>query len=221
MNIIFIIYTLLVITTIAILYLAFSYTVLKKKLGIRQWCLILCGAISISIFEGVAYNGMEVNNKMRTEFKIPKDFYSPSQYVNDSTIDDATLYNRILLMRANFPKVILCQAKIESSDYKSALYKRNNNLFGMKISTGRVTTANSGGSDSEGRAGYKSYSSWTLSLTDYILWQLSHQISNMSQDEYITFLGRIYAEDPKYSSKIRAMMNKIDFKSLENNFESN
>jgi flagellum-specific peptidoglycan hydrolase FlgJ len=118
-------------------------------------------------------------------------------------------------MRANFPKVILCQAKIESDDYSSTLFKRNNNLFGMKTSTNRVTTSG------EGRAGYKSYLNWRESVTDMALWQLSHKIDKMSQDDYINFLGKIYAEDPKYSSKIRAMLSKINFKQLENDFESN
>lgn len=208
MNTIFIIYTLLVIATIAILYLAFSYTVLKKTLGLKQWGLIACGAIAISIFEGVVINGSQVNNKLTTEFKVPKDFYSNVEYNNDSTLDDVTLYNHLLLMRANFPKVILCQAKIESAQYSSQLYQRNNNLFGMKISGSRVTTAG------EGRAGYKTYPSWRESVTDYVLWQMSHNVSKMTQEEYITYLGKIYAEDPKYTNKIREMIKKIDFKKL-------
>ena len=216
MNILFVIYTLLLISIIIVVYLSYIYTINKKVLKIKDWLLIICGAIGFILITSLIDTGTKVNKKLTTEFKVPKDFYSDTQYFNDSTINDAILYNHILLMRASFPKVILCQAKIESADYSSALYKRNNNLFGMKISTSRVTTASQ-----DGRAGYKSYDSWRESITDYVLWQLSHKIGSMSQDEYINFLGKIYAEDPKYSSKIRTMLSKINFKSLENNFEYN
>jgi len=213
MNITFILYTLLLVLCIALVVASVRYTFFKKILKLRDWLLIFSGMITLTITVFACQVGSEVNSKMSVEFKVPKDFISNVEYVTDSVIDDATLYNHLLLMKVSFPKVILCQAKIESSQYSSDLFKRNNNLFGMKKSANRVTTA----SDDNGRAGYKWYPSWRESVTDYALWQLSHHVDKMSQDQYIAYLGKIYAEDPKYTTKIKAMIKQIDFKKLEEN----
>lgn len=209
MTTIFIIYTLLVIFTVATIYLAYKYTIEKKVLKLREWGLIACGVVGITILTNFVEIGTKVNNKLKTEFKVPKDFYSDYDAVNDSTLDDATLYNHMLLMRISHPKVMFCQAKIESANYTSDLFKRNSNLFGMKKSSKRVTTAG------YGRGDYKWYPNWRESVTDYAFWQLEHNADKMTQDEYIKFLGKIYAEDPKYTTKIREMIKKIDFNKLE------
>lgn len=210
MNTIFIAYTFLVIAAIAILFLSVKYTFLTKILKLKEWGLVLCGMVVLSIGVSLINIGKDVNSKLTTEFKVPKDFYSDAEYMNDSVnLDDATLFNHLLLMRVDFPEVILCQAKIESAQYKSELFKRNNNLFGMKVSTSRATTAGFG------RAGYKEYPNWRESVTDYVLWQLSHNVSKMTRSEYIQFLGKIYAEDPKYTSKIKDMLTKINFDKLK------
>src|ERR1035437_2858504 len=200
MNTIFIIYTLLVITTIAILYLAFSYTVLKKKLGIRQWCLILCGAISISIFEGVAYNGMEVNNKLTNNTTISNECVSVlSSLPGDTFLTEKVLYNYLLDIRAPFPEVMTYQAKIESDTFNSPLYRRQSNMFEMKSSYSRPSI----GDNNKIYQDYKG--DWTKSAIDYVMWILKNRVDQLSQNDYIDYLGRRYAEDPKYTSKIKEM----------------
>lgn len=208
MNTIFIIYTCLVVVAIAIISAAVILSTFKRVLKWKEWVLIASGALCLSI--GVALNdsASKINTRLKTEFKVPKDFYSDAEYATDSTINDTTLYGHMLLMRVSFPEVILCQAKIESAQYSSDLFKRNNNLFGMKNSTSRVTTVG------QGRAGYKWYPTWKESVTDYALWQLSHNVDKMTQSEYISYLGKIYAEDPNYTKKIREMLKKIDFEKL-------
>lgn len=207
MNLLFIVYTLLAVGLISIIYVAVYFTFVKKQITSANWFFILIGILLLIQLEVTYSKGKEVNNKLSVEFKVPKDFYSTG--VETDTVNDGVLYNHLLSMRAPFPKVILIQAKIESDSYKSILYQKNKNMFGMKISTERVTTAG------DGRAGYKSYVNWKESVTDYILWQFSHNVDKLSQEEYITYLGKIYAEDPKYSSKIRAKLKEINFDKLE------
>ena len=151
----------------------------------------------------------DINEKLGVEFKVPTELVSDNVYINDSTIDDSILYDHLLSMRAKHPKVILIQAKIESGNYSSKLFQRNNNMFGMKISRRRVTTS------SNGKAGYKDYANWQESVTDYILWQFSNNGDKLSTDDYIKYLGKIYAEDPNYTKKIRKMLKEIDFDKLE------
>ena len=207
MNILFIVYTLLFASVISVGYAAVYFTFIKKQITLTNWAFILIGVLLLIQLEFTFTKGKQVNDKLSVEFKEPKDLYST--IVETESISDGVLYNHLLSMRAPFPKVILIQAKIESNNYKSNLYQKNNNMFGMKISTERVTTAG------DGRAGYKSYINWKESVTDYILWQFSHNVDKLSQEEYITYLGKIYAEDPKYPSKIRAKLKEINFDKLE------
>ena len=48
-----------------------------------------------------------------------------------------------LLKNCNFkyPYIVLAQAKLESGDFKSKIFKQNNNMFGMKKPRRRTTTA--------------------------------------------------------------------------------
>lgn len=210
MNALFLNYTIFITCTILTFITLAYYTFVNRQITPNRWLFILIGMIVINKLEYTIKQGQKVNEKLSVEFKVPKDFYSNSDVIENDTISDGLLYNHLLSMRALFPKIILIQAKIESNNYTSMLYQKNKNMFGMKISTERVTTSG------DGRAGYKSYVNWKESVMDYILWQFSHNIEKLTQEEYINYLGKIYAEDPKYTNKIRSMLNTIDFEKLEN-----
>ena len=74
--------------------------------------------------------------------------------------------------------IVLAQARLESGNFKSALYKRTNNLFGIKAGEK-----------------YKEYPHWRKSIEDYRL-----KISKRYQGGcYYKFLQRIgYAENKDY-----------------------
>lgn len=189
--------------------LSYGYFTVKKVINMRDTLFIAAGVLFITLFALTSVSSKDISEKLSTEFKVPKDFYSSESYTQDSILTDEILYNYMLDMRIKHAKVILCQAKIESSNYTSPLYKKNSNLFGMKTATQRVSTPGIG------RAGYKSYNHWTESVTDYVLWQLTHNADQLSEDKYIEYLGKIYAEDPQYTSKIKSQLKSINFKSME------
>lgn len=110
---------------------------------------------------------------------------------------------------------VLAQIKIESANLTSSLFKRTNNMFGMRYPFIRQTKA-SGiyipaldtviyGSKNELKKfrktiNYAVYNSWNDAIADYKLWQ--EKCFNVS-DRYLEFIGNIYAEDPLYVKKIR------------------
>lgn len=210
MNTLFITYTILCLISISALFVLGYFTFINKKILKKDWFFIAIGLVLFETFSLFYTKGVETNNKLKTEFKVPKDFYSDSEYESDSLLTDGILYTYLVEMRVPHAKIVLCQAKIESAQYSSVLFKRQNNLFGMKIPTNRAT------SGSDGKAGYQAYNNWKSSATDYILWQYSHNVDKLSQEDYLKYLGKIYAEDPKYVAKIKKMLKEIDFDKLLN-----
>lgn len=94
------------------------------------------------------------------------------------------------------PEVVYRQYVIESGWGTSNLAVTHNNLFGMKYPQNRPTTAY--GKTSNGFAKYRSIRD---SIIDYALWQ-SFYANNLSETEYLSYLSKVYAEDPKYIWKL-------------------
>jgi len=207
MSILLLGYSFFLIAVIASLYFLIRYAI-KKTIKYRDLFFIGIGVGLFLIVVTTITMGNTVNEKLLVEFKVPKDVYSDVN-MPDSIINDNILYNHLLNMRMPHAKIVLCQAKIESATYSSVLFKRQYNLFGMKIPSSRPTSGNGG------KAGYQSYNNWHESVTDYLLWQFSHNVDKLSHEEYLNYLDKIYAEDPNYVNKIKKMLKEIDFKKLE------
>ena len=109
-----------------------------------------------------------------------------------------------------FPHIVLAQAKLESNNFRSYLFKENNNMFGMKLASSRLTLAQ--GSEH----GYASYESWTESLMDYALYYSSYLRNVKTEKEYYQFLSKFYAEDVAYVSKIQNLIKNEQLKSKFN-----
>jgi uncharacterized FlgJ-related protein len=113
------------------------------------------------------------------------------------------------------PQIVLAQVRIESGNFKSGLYRKTNNMIGMRYPFKRKTVA-SGiyiplmdtviyGTQKELKKysrtqNYAVYSNWKNCIADYKLWQESN--FNLSR-HYLTFLGNVYAEDSLYVDKIK------------------
>lgn len=90
---------------------------------------------------------------------------------SSSPIDDHELYSVAVdsLQKHGYDdrlaKMIVAQAKHETGNFKSAVFKRDNNLFGMNHPVKRETVSR--GKDS---VGYAVYDSWQDSVEDLVLW---------------------------------------------------
>jgi hypothetical protein len=93
------------------------------------------------------------------------------------------------------PDIVMAQAIIESGNFKSNIFKENNNLFGMKMPEYRKTTAIGI------NRGHAVYRNWRESVIDYALWQ-GKRARYSTTNQYLRRL-RSYAADPNYISKIK------------------
>lgn len=114
---------------------------------------------------------------------------------NSLSLQDS-IYNYIYSIRIDHPSIVFSQAMLESNKCSSKIFKENNNLFGMRISGSRPSTAIGV------KYGYAIYNSWKESIIDYALYQ-SAFIRNFSEEEYYIRLKENYANDPEYIQKLK------------------
>jgi uncharacterized FlgJ-related protein len=95
------------------------------------------------------------------------------------------------------PEIVYAQAKIETGNFNSYIFKEGNNLFGMKLATSRPTTAIGEIS------GHALYQNWMQSVQDYALYQSAYLRKLKSKDNYLDYLHENYATDKTYVSKIK------------------
>ena len=108
----------------------------------------------------------------------------------------------ILELNIKFPHIVYAQAQLETGEFKSKIFKENNNLFGMKVATRRPTTNK--GEDN----GHAFYVNWKESVVDYAFYSAQYLSNIKSESEYFDYLGQSYAEDPNYIPKIRKIIDK-------------
>ncbi len=128
---------------------------------------------------------------------------------------EENLKNEIQQNRIICPDEVYAQIIIESGHFNSFLFKRANNLLGMRFPCQRTTTAIGiylpdedtiiKGTQAElkkyaKKNNFAVYETWADCVADYKLWQ--DQCFRLTE-KYLTFLGSYYAEDANYVAKIR------------------
>lgn len=117
-------------------------------------------------------------------------------------VNDSTAFGIMIEFEIQHPHIVLAQMKIESGNYGSSIARNNHNYFGMRQPSSRLTV--SLGS----RNGYARYRSWAYSILDYALWQRQYAW-NLTEEQYLAKLGRTYAEDPNYASKVKKLSKNL------------
>jgi flagellum-specific peptidoglycan hydrolase FlgJ len=110
------------------------------------------------------------------------------------------LYEHIVDLGIKFPDIVFAQAMIESGELTSNLFKTANNMFGMKHPSIRKTTAKG-----KTKGGFSKYEDWSFGVYDYFLWQeyMLRNRKNITRNQYLELLGRVYAKDPYYVNKVK------------------
>ncbi len=99
------------------------------------------------------------------------------------TFSSTALKSEIVRQNIQYSDIVYNQARLETGNFKSEVFKKNNNLFGFV-----------------GRKGYIKYNAWQESVRDYKNWQLRRYKSG----NYYTFLKECgYAEDSLYIYKLQ------------------
>lgn len=112
------------------------------------------------------------------------------------------LISYIKELNIRHPYIVLAQAKVESNNYKSTIFKENHNLFGMKEA--RVRPHTSIGT----RRNHAYYSHWKESVIDYSLWQTTQAYDLKSESEYYAYLSKNYAEAIHYVRVLKDIVNR-------------
>jgi hypothetical protein len=106
----------------------------------------------------------------------------------------------ILELNIKFPHIVYAQARLESGNFKSEIFKTNHNLFGMKVATRRPTT-NKGEEN-----GHAYYDNWKESVVDYAFYQAQYLSDIKTEADYFQYLHASYAEAPNYVEHLKKII---------------
>lgn len=142
-----------------------------------------------------------------SSFKPVESIKTKEEYISfikeENAFTELNFKSKLKELKIKYPDVVWAQSKIESASYTSPIFKENNNMLGIKVSTTRPSTF-----IGENR-GHASYDTWQDCLIDYAIWQ-STFTRGLSKEQYLQYLGKVYAEDSNYEAKIRRKLK--DFK---------
>lgn len=137
--------------------------------------------------------------------KPEKQTTEENTYIIDSVSYDCTaenIYKYAKQCGIKYPEIVVCQAMIETGNLTSSLYKKHNNLFGMTVSGNRIST------NINRKGKYASYEDWKYSVIDYGILQMKYADTS-SEEAYLNWIEKSYAEDSKYILKILLVRDKI------------
>ena len=202
----------LTIYTLTLLMLSFglfflSYLAIKQKWNIKDILLFFIGIIFMILFNINQTNQRAIINSLSLD-NIDIKLISDSGINSDSIepINDSILYVYLKEIRVEHPKIILAQAKLESSNYTSNLFKVNNNLFGMKDVQERTSVG------LHGNENFSYYRNWKASVIDYIFWEIKYG-QNLTDDQYLLLCNKVYCpENLNYTSLIKKIISQMKFK---------
>lgn len=154
---------------------------------------VLCVCFLIaSAFVNLNVAGSNGNQNIKTH--ISQD----TVVLKDFTREDFIVFMKQVNIK--YPHIVYAQSLVETGGFKSAIFKDNHNLFGMKQARVRCNIAQ------DTKRGHAYYNHWTESVIDYALYQTSYMYKIKSEDQYFAHLSRSYAEDPNYVSKLKAII---------------
>lgn len=170
------------------------------KYDLKFWFLLAVVAVIIlNIVIKISINNK--NSKVEIEDYIPKP---------ELTLDDS-IRHFIKFINVAHPDIVYAQAVLESGNFTSNNFKKNNNLFGMKVPKQRANM-NSGGTK------YSKYDKWEYSIVDYALYQATFFTDSngkiVDRATYLLKLKNSYASDPKYIEKVDKL-SELYFKEKE------
>jgi hypothetical protein len=111
-------------------------------------------------------------------------------------------------LNIKFPHVVLAQAKLETNNFHSGIFKENHNLFGMKEARIRISTAKGTNRN------HAYYDNWESSVYDYAFYQCRYLGGIDTEEEYYLYLGQNYAEAGNYVEVVKATVQREKLKDL-------
>lgn len=111
--------------------------------------------------------------------------YTNTSFLQEE-LNDSILYLALVYYDVKHPKAVLAQAKLESGNYTSSLFKNNNNFLGLYNSKKKE---------------FFKFDHWSDCILAY---KNMIEYKHREGENYYHFLKRIgYAEDPDYITKVK------------------
>ncbi len=126
-----------------------------------------------------------------------------NEFSEEKLIEEINKYNH------RFPWIILAQARRETGHYKSAIFKENFNLYGMKEAEVRLNVAQGTSRN------HAYYLDWTQSVLDYMLWAATYTSQCKTEEQYFQVLHN-YAESETYVQDLKNDIRQNKLKELFN-----
>jgi len=123
-----------------------------------------------------------------------------------SDFSEKALVTLMKELKIKYPETVLSQARLETGNFTSDIFKENHNLFGMKMAEKRPTSAIGI------NRGHASYANWRESVIDYALFQsfIIAKLQTVSKDSYRKHIQKYYSETSDYLARIdRVALEKI------------
>ncbi len=124
----------------------------------------------------------------------------------ENEFSEEKLVDKIKELNFKFPWIVLAQAQRETGYYTSAIFKENNNLFGLKEAKVRINVAQGT------NRGHAFFESWEESVMDYALWSSTYASKCNTEEKYYQLLGQMYAESPTYVQDLKGMVKQNNLK---------
>jgi len=171
----------------------------KIKVLIPSFALLVIFLLLIPINESLIGNVSNHDN-----FESDISVININDTLNDFSEDK--LIDILVSLNIKFPHIVLAQAKLESGNYSSKIFKENHNLFGMKEARVRIHTSKGT------QFNHAYYSHWRESVYDYAFYQCRYLSTLHTEDEYYTYLSKSYAEATNYVNILKSMVIKEKLK---------
>lgn len=166
----------------------------KKDLMIKKvsWKMyILALFLSLGLFSSVGFTSAIKLNRIVEKIPI---IIRPSV---DETCNVKNITNEIKLLNLEHPDIVFQQIMLETNGLKSHVFRKNHNLFGMKIAFSRQKLQRGE------MFNHCVYGNWKESLYDYSLYQARYA-SGLTKEQYYQFLKEAgYSESPNYIEILR------------------
>lgn len=159
-----------------------------KKISIKQYIytIILFALLFTSMGFGTAIKLNQAIEKIAVVIRT-----------NEEQFSKESLKEEIKRMNFKYPDIVYAQAIEETGRFKSAVFKQNNNLFGLKIPNLRPTLAVGE------NLNHAKFKNWHDSLVEMALWQAQNTNNIYTKEEYFKLLDAIYAEKEGYSTRLK------------------
>lgn len=121
-----------------------------------------------------------------------------SSTIDNSDFSEAALISFMKKLKIKYPETVLAQAKLETGNFTSPIFKENHNLFGMKVAEKRPTSAIGI------NRGHAQYRDWKDSVIDYALLQsfIIAKLPTLNSNAYRNYIQQFYSETSDYLTRM-------------------